>query len=144
MVGEIVYPFETLPDPMDVVWSFFPYDEQRGVPASEPHPALVFETYEFRDGEYAVKVAYGTSAAARRDGPHFVVSNYNALMFAGLNKVTTFDLGRAKFLPWTSRWFSSPDPTKYATPKIGCIQADGQEVLRSILRERRDAGQRVP
>ena len=148
MIDEIVYPFETLPDPMDVVWSFFPYDERRGLPATEPHPAIVFETYQFADGHYAVKVAYGTSSSRPRtnEGPHFVVSNFNALQFAGLNRATTFDLGRSKFLPWTSRWFASPDPTKYATPRIGCIRADGggQDVLREILRKRKSKGLPVP
>ena len=148
MVDEVVYPFETLPDPMDVVWSFFPYDEQRGVPATDPHPALVFETYEFRAGQYAVKVAYGTSStqARKEPGPHFKVSNYNALMFAGLNRETTFDLSRFKWLPWTSRWFASPDPAKYGTPVIGCIRSDGQgqSVLKEILRERQRLGLPVP
>lgn len=148
MVDEIVYPFETLPDPMDVVWSFFPYDDNRGVPATEPHPALVFTSFEFSPGQYAIQVAYGTSSAKPRvnPGPHFRVENYNALQFAGLNRVTTFDLGRFCFLPWTSRWFASPDPTKYATPKIGCIRADGggQDVLREVLRERERLGMRVP
>ncbi len=146
MVDEIVYPIETLPDPMDVVWSFFPYDEQRGVPATVPHPALVFETRELDDGRLAVRVAYGTSSTKPRKnpGPHFKVENYNALMFAGLDRVTTFDLGRFKWLLWTSRWFASPDPTKYATPIIGCIHGDGQDVLREALRERRDLGLPVP
>lgn len=59
---------------MDVVWSFFPYDENRGVPAIDPHPALVFETNEYREGEYSVKVAYGTSNVARSDrAQHFVI-----------------------------------------------------------------------
>lgn len=146
MVDEIVYPPDSLPDPMDVVWCFFPYHEKRGVPATKPHPALVFETSEFLDGRFAVRVAFGTSAKKPRfdDGTHFKVSNYNALHLAGLNRVTTFDLGRVKYLPWTSRWFASPDPSKYASPKIGSIEADGQAILRAILKIREAKGLSVP
>lgn len=130
---------------MDVVWSFFPYDEQRGVPATEPHPALVFETTEYREGEYAVKVAYGTSNVGRGErAQHFVVSNWNAMRFAGLNRETFFDLGRFKWLPWTSAWFASPDLDKYPTPVIGRILEDGQTVLRYVIAQRRAAGLTVP
>lgn len=130
---------------MDVVWSFFPYDEKRGVPAAEPHPALVFETTEFRNGEYAVKVAYGTSNVTRAErAQYFVVSNWNALQFAGLNKETFFDLGRFKWLPWRSEFFASPDLDKYPTPVIGRILGDGQAVLRYVIEQRRAAGLVVP
>lgn len=139
------YPFETLPRPLDVVWSKFPYDENRGVPAIEPHPALVFETNEFRPNEYAVKVCYGTSNVQRSDrAQHFVVSNWNCLRFAGLNKETFFDLGRFKWLPWTSEWFESPDPQKYATPVIGRIVDPGIGALRYVLQNRRAAGLATP
>jgi hypothetical protein len=144
MVGT-PYPFETLPRPLDVVWSQFPYDEARGVPAIEPHPALVFETNEYRPGEYAVKVAYGTSNVTRADrAQHFVVSNWNAMQFAGLNRETFFDLGRFKWLPWTDAWFTSPDPQKYATPVIGRIVDDGIASLRYVLEQRRAAGLITP
>lgn len=145
MLTGVIYPFETLPRPMDVVWSLFPYDEKRGVPATEPHPALVFETNEFRDGEYAVKVAYGTSNVTRVErSQHFVVSNWNSLQFAGLNKETFFDLGRFKWLPWRSDFFISPDPKIYPTPVIGRILENGQTVLRYVIEQRRAAGLAVP
>ncbi len=145
MVGATAYSFETLPRPMDVVWSLFPYDERRGVPATVPHPALVFETSEFREGEYAVKVAYGTSNVGRGDrAQHFVVSNYNAMRFAGLNKETFFDLGRFKRLPWCSDFFVSPDPQKYSTPVIGRIVEPGLSALRYVLEQRRAAGLATP
>lgn len=145
MVDVVAYPFETLPRPLDVVWSHFPYDEKRGVPAIEPHPALVFETTEFRDGEYAVKVAYGTSNVKRADrAQHFVISNWNAMLFAGLNMETFFDLGRFKWLPWTSAWFTSPDPNKYPTPVIGRVLEDGATALRYVLEQRRAAGLATP
>lgn len=138
------HPPNTLPDPMDVVWCRFPYDEKPGRPGREPHPGLVFETNEYREGQYAVKVAFGTSNVQRPNGPHFVVSNFNAMRIAGLNKVTCFDLGRSKWLVWTTDWFESPDPAKYATPVIGSIGQDGQAALGVILRRRRDAGLPVP
>lgn len=130
---------------MDVVWCHFPYDERRGVPAIDPHPGLVFATNEFRPGEFAVQVAFGTSNVTRGDrAQHFVVSNYNALQFAGLNKETFFDLGRYKWLPWTTDFFRSPDPDKYATPVIGQILGEGQVNLRYVLEQRRAAGLATP
>jgi hypothetical protein len=145
MVDEVVYPVETLPDPMDVVWSYFPYDETRGVPAIEPHPALVFQVNEYRPGLYSVKVVYGTSNVGRGDrSQHLVISNYNELMFAGLHKETFFDLGRFKWLPWTSKWFRSPDEAKYSTPVIGHLSDKGQGILRYILQQRQLAKLAVP
>lgn len=130
---------------MDVVWCFFPYDEARGVPAIKPHPGLVFETNEFRQGEFAVKVAFGTSNVTRAArAQHFVISNYTALQFAGLNKETFFDLGRYKRLPWTSTFFRSPDPAKYSTPVIGQVLGEGQTNLRYVIEQRRAAGLAVP
>jgi hypothetical protein len=139
------YPFETLPRPLDVVWSLFPYDEKRGVPATTPHPALVFETREFRDGEYSVKVCYGTSNVTRGDrSQHYVVSNWNLMQFAGLNRETFFDLWRFKWLPWTSDWFVSPDPAKYSTPVIGRIVGDGVPALAYVLEQRKASGLATP
>jgi hypothetical protein len=130
---------------MDVVWSFFPYDETRGVPATEPHPALVFETNEFRLGEYTVKVCYGTSNVTRAErAQHLIISNYNAMRFAGLNKETFFDLGRFKWLPWTSEWFASPDDDKYPTPVIGRLVQEVQDHLRYVLVQRKASGLAVP
>ena len=144
MVGT-PYPFDTLPRPLDVVWSFFPYDEKRGVPAIEPHPALVFETNEFRPNEYAVKVAYGTSNVKRSDrAQHYVVTNWNLLQFAGLRKETFFDLGRSKWLPWDDAFFKSPDLAKYPTPVIGRIVDGGINALKYVLEQRRAAGLQNP
>ena len=125
---------------MDVVWCLFPFEERPGVPGPDPHPGLVFETREFRPGEYSVQVVYGTSNTKRPGSPHFMVSNFAAMKMAGLNKVTIFDLGRSRWLPWTDGFFRSPDPRKYPTPKIGCIQSEGQAALASVLRRRRDLG----
>ncbi len=125
---------------MDVVWCLFPFEEKPGVPGPEPHPGLIFETREFRPGEYAVKVVYGTSNTRRPGSPHFIVSNFNAMKYAGLNCVTIFDLGRSKWLPWTDGFFRSPDLAKYPTPKIGCIKEDGQGALAAVLAERAARG----
>lgn len=139
------YPFETLPRPLDVVWSRFPYDEQRGVPASKPHPALVFESREFRPHEYSIKVCYGTSNVTRAErAQHFVVSNESCQIIAGLNKETFFDLGRFKWLPWDSDWFESPDLNKYSTPVIGRIIEPGISALGYVLQQRKAAGLPTP
>lgn len=142
---ETAYPASTLPEPMDVVWCRFPYDETPGKPGDIAHPALVFEVMEYREGKYAVRVAFGTSNMDRGDkAMNFQVSNFAAQRAAGLAKETFFDLGRVKTLVWTDRWFESPDPKRWSTPVIGQIGADGQEYLRAVLERRKGAGLTVP
>jgi hypothetical protein len=136
---------DTLPEPMDVVWCHFPYDERRWAPGPTPHPCLVFETREFRPGEYAVQVVFGTSNIARADrDTNFLVSNYGAQILAGLCKETLFDLGRSRRLEWRSRWFTTPDPKRWSTPIIGRIPDQGHDVLRMLIAKRRALGLPVP
>jgi hypothetical protein len=92
-----------------------------------------------------VKVAYGTSKVGRAErSQHFVVSNYNALLFAGLNRETFFDLGRTVWLPWTDAFFKTPDISKYPSPVIGRIVGDEVAALRYIITQRAAAGLAVP
>jgi len=129
---------------MDVVWCRFPYDGQAG--RSEiPHPCLVFQVNEYKPDKFAVKVVYGTSNLTRvPKGENFVNYNHTELDYAGLYKVTLFDLGRSKWLTWGPQFFTSPDQNKYPTPVIGCVRTQGQDVLRVILEERRAKGLPCP
>lgn len=100
---------------------------------------------EYRPGDFSVLAVFGTSNVERADrGTNFVVSKYLALQKAGLCKETLFDLGRSRWLPWTTRWFTSPDPHKWPTPIIGHIESDGAHVLRYILQQRAELGLRNP
>jgi hypothetical protein len=138
-----VYPSTTLPDPMDVVWSYFPYEERPDDPGPAPHPALVFDWKKHASGLFTIRVAFGSSKP-RTKGPHYTVQNYNAMMLAGLNKVTTFDLGRVADLPWDSDWFVSPNPKKFSTPVIGYLQESSHDALRRVLRRRQALGLPTP
>lgn len=145
MVEDNFYPAVTLPAPLSVVWGRFPYDEKPGQPGADFHPCLVFEWNEFRPDQYAVLVAFGTGNIDRGErGINFIVSKYEAQIRAGLNKETLFDLGRTKWLQWSDRWFSSPNPAKWPTPVIGKIGEGGERVLRYILQQRAAAGLPTP
>lgn len=100
---------------------------------------------EYQPGKFSVLVVFGTGNVDRGErGVNFVVSKFSSLKIAGLNKETLFDLGRAKWLPWTDRWFISPDLKRWSTPVIGHIEADGAAVLRHILGQRAKLGLRNP
>jgi hypothetical protein len=145
LVEDIHYPKESLPNPMDVVWCRYPYAERPGVPGTTPHPCLVFGTNKYSNG-YAVLVAFGTSSFTSKQAEtdlNFAVSNMTEMHTAGLFKVTMFDLGRFKRLPWSPKFFEILNP-KYSTPKIGCISTRGQDVLKMILRERDRRGLPTP
>lgn len=129
---------------MDVVWCRFPYENQSGK-CESPHPALVFATNEYKPDKFSIQVVYGTSNLSRAPkNENFVVSKTSEMDYAGLYKVTLFDLGRAKWLVWGPQFFFSPDENKYSTPVIGCIRPQGQQILKIILAERRAKGLKCP
>lgn len=100
---------------------------------------------EFQPGKFSVLVVFGTSNQARVEAwCNFQVSNATAMQFAGLNKVTYFDLGRWKWLQWHEAWFYTPDPARWSTPVIGRIQEEGAHVLRYQLQQRERHGLLVP
>lgn len=138
-------PKEALPQPLDIVWARFPYSDNPGVPAQDPHPALVFSTFEYAPGLFSVQVAYGTSKLKTDTRPFdFRVQNFRVMQYAGLHQATRFDLDRVKFLMWDDAWFFSPDPEKYDTPVIGHLLDEAADRLRNILRVRADHGYKVP
>lgn len=138
-------PADKLPEPLDVVWSRFPYDDKPGEPGEVAHPALVFATFEFRPGEFSVQVAYGTSKLKTDRRPFdFRIQNFRDMQFAGLAQATRFDLDKIKFLPWDDAWFENPAPWKYDSPVIGRVLDGPAERLKNILRVRADNGMPVP
>lgn len=138
-------PSETLPKPFEVVWSRFPYNQNPGVPAVDPHPALVFAVNEYQPGRYSVQVAYGTSNLKTDSRPYdFRVHNFRAMQYAGLSQATRFDLDCIKWLMWDDEWFVSPNTAVYHTPVIGCLLPDWQERLKRLLRRRAAKGLAVP
>jgi len=138
-------PAETLPEPLDIVWCRFPYDDKPGEPGEVAHPALVFSTFEYQPGLYSVQVAFGTSTLKTERRPFdFRIQNFRHMQYAGLCKATRFDLDRIKFLMWDSDWFQSPDPEKFSTPVLGRLLDEPAERLRNLLRVRADNGMKVP
>lgn len=139
------YTAATLPAPLSVVWGRFPYDEKRGEPGEDFHPCLVLGWNEYVPGRFSVLVVFGTSNPNRVEAwCNFQVSNATAMQFAGLNKVTYFDLGRWKWLQWHSDWFFTPDPDRWSTPVVGRIREDGAHVLRYQLQQRERRALPVP
>jgi hypothetical protein len=119
--------------------------EKPGVPAEDFHPCLVLEWNEFKPGKFAVLVVFGTSKIRPVDrGRNFIISKYETLMKAGLYRETMFDLGRSKRLPWSDRWFFTPDPKRWTTPVIGHIGDRGRTVLGYMLQQRLAAGLPTP
>lgn len=138
-------PADTLPAPLDIVWSRFPYDNKPGEPGEVAHPALVFATFEYKPGLFSVQVAYGTSKLKTDRRPFdFRIQNFRHMQYAGLSQATRFDLDRIRYLMWDSDWFESPDLTKYETPVIGHLQEEPAARLRNLLRVRADNGMKVP
>lgn len=138
-------PQDQLPEPLDIVWARFPFDEKPGVPGEKPRPGLVFSTFEIEPGRFSVQIAYGTSNLKTENRPFdFRIQNFRMMQFAGLSQATRFDLDRIKFLPWDDQWFESPNLAKYATPVIGKLLDDPAERLRNLLRVRADNDMKVP
>lgn len=132
-----------LPAPGDVVWCRFPYDERPNHPAPSGHPALVFQVVQQNSGTFSVQVAFGTSNITR--APHhlnLVIHNMRSLDHAGLQRATLFDLGRVRFLPWTSDWFHAIGRNK--TPIMGGLDIETLGRLRQILAARQNQGLAVP
>jgi hypothetical protein len=128
-----------------VVWSKFPYDQRPGLPAVDPHPALVFAASEYKADHWAVQVAYGTSNLKTDSRAYdFRIQNFRAMQYAGLNQATRFDLDQIKWLMWDDDWFASPNPKIYETPVIGCLLEDQQDRLRRLLRRREAKGLPLP
>lgn len=145
MGGGTPYPVKTLPKAADVVWTRFPWDESRNEPGP-PHPCLVFHTAVHpKTGIGGVKVAFGTSNIERGErGRNFIISNVVGLNTAGLRRETLFDLGRWRWLLWTDRWFFSPDPKRWSTPVIGCLDGERLQRLRTIVSIRQQWGLDCP
>jgi len=128
-----------------VVWSKFPYDQKPGLPAVEPHPALVFAASEYKPGLWAIQVAYGTSNLKTEARPNdFRVTNFRAMQYAGLNQATRFDMDLIKWLMWDDDWFASPNDKVYETPIIGSLLEDQQNRLRRLLKRREAKGLPTP
>ena len=115
------------------------------MPGEDYHPCLVLEWGEFRPNEFAVLVLFGTSKIDPRDrNRHFIISKYESIIKAGLNRETMFDLGRWKRLQWSERWFMTPDPKRWSTPVIGHLSGPGGLILRYMLQQRAAAGLPTP
>lgn len=128
-----------------MVWGRFPYEQKPGQPGADYHPCLVLGWNEFRPGKFSILVVFGTSQKnSVEQWCNFTVSNTSAMLLAGLNKVTYFDLGRWKWLQWHKAWFQTPDPARWTTPVIGRIEASGAHVLRYQLERRAANGLPTP
>lgn len=139
------YPKDKLPNPMDIVWCRFPFDDKPGIPAVVCHPALVFATHEYKAAHYSVQVAYGTSTLKTDERPaDFIVMSAVNLCYAGLAQATRFDLDRIKWLMWDDDWFIPQCKEQHDTPVIGRLPQEEIEDLRRLLKIRRSAGMSTP
>ncbi len=115
------------------------------MPGVVPHPALVLGVNEFRDGEYAVLIVYGTSRLKPDQRPFdLTIMNAVNLCYAGLAQATRFDLDKFKWLPWTDEWFAIQDPQRHSSPVIGRLPQDEIEDLRRLMQLREAAKMPVP
>ncbi len=133
------YPITTLPAPLDVVWSHFPFDGSEVEPGPVPHPALIAQT-ALNDGKPQVLVIYGTSNMKLTTRPHdFFICNSSELDEAGLKQNTRFDMDRYRWLPWAEEWFR-PINMNYESPVLGRLSQNGRNLLNALIKERKRLG----
>lgn len=120
----------------DLVWCFFPQDEQRE-PGPKPRPGLILSVRRVlgTDGQFAVKVAYGTS---QKIDPlyagEFLItrSDGEAFQLSGLSFPTKFNMARLAELPYNDQWFTiPPQPRHGQNPKLGTLHSSLVRRLRA-------------
>lgn len=111
----------SLPEPLNIVWCWFPLAEAPKRPGPKHRPALVRSIKLSPDRTMAaVEVTFGTTKIRLLDRPFDLhIQNSAALDHAGLPSVTRFDLGRTIWLPWASEYFTPR--SGYSSPVSGTL-----------------------
>lgn len=130
------YPIESLPKALEILWCYFPVDENPGKPGPRHRPCLVRRVAMDPDTMRGlVEVAYGTTKLKRGERPlDLRIVNFEDLAEIGLPSATRFDLDRTLELPWTTEYFG-PHP-KYPTIYIGKLNARVRLRLETLRRRR--------
>jgi PemK-like, MazF-like toxin of type II toxin-antitoxin system len=125
------------PAPGDIVWCLFP-EIPDVEPGPKPRPAIVMGVEERSDG-VSVRVVYGTSQRVSRLNTGEVAitqaKHAAAYVLAGLAYDTKFDFKVIIELPWTERYFKTPNRATHGnTPKIGTLHATVMRAVEAAYR----------
>ncbi|WP_282348062.1 hypothetical protein [Pseudomonas sp. PS01301] len=120
----MTYQFTPLPEPGDIVWCYFPHQEDAGAPGPKERPALVIRVSE---ADHAVQVAYGTSKRTHQihKGEFVMDPADGGFQISGLSVRTKFDLNRREQLYFDAEYFA-PAPgvhTQSPLPKMGTMHS---------------------
>lgn len=127
----------------DLVWCFFPQDEQLE-PGPKPRPGLLLKVRRVlgEDQQFAVEVAYGTSQKVEiLYSGEFLISRADADAFqlSGLSYPTKFDLSKIAELPYNDQWFAIPPRPRHGQiPKLGTLHPSLMPRLRAAREAARD------
>ena len=135
-MGLRYYTVDTVPNPLDVVWCYFPKEEIPHLPSEEPHPCLVRAIELSRSHAVArIEVCFGTSKNIMDDPFDLVISNLSEMDCAGLYYATRFKLDKFRILPWCSEFFAPPPGKSSAI--IGKLGQQSRTYLEKLKKLRR-------
>lgn len=98
------------PRALDIVFTYFPYQEDNGRPALDKHPAVVLAVGMKPDGSLRLLAAYGSSRGLYQPAPSNVIVEPEHYPDSGLWYPTRFDLARHAWLDYDAKYFcNAPD-----------------------------------